>query len=255
MEFTVILDAPATAAKRIQIAKLGSYNDSRYGDFDITAANVDNWSKNLSKLPGGEALIDFEHRSERKPRDSEAAGWISGITLEGEKVMADARWTPKGESAIKDERYRFLSPVFGPTQVEGETLDEALPSVALTNKPYLASMPAVCLASAERVSEAVGELEEKNDGRLLDVLVSNALVQLDIPQSERKQAAKEGNALPDGSYPIRNAHELHSAAVLAASGHGDAAAAKRLIKKRAGELGVSLNHLPGMSEPAAGECG
>lgn len=55
---------------------------------------------------------------------------------------------------------------------------------------------------------------------------------------ERRQAASEGNALPDGSYPIRNAHELHAAAVLARSGHGDAAAAKRLIARRAKELGV-----------------
>lgn len=56
---------------------------------------------------------------------------------------------------------------------------------------------------------------------------------------ERRQAASDGNALPDGSYPIRNAHELHSAAVLARSGHGDAAAAKRLIARRAKELGVA----------------
>lgn len=56
---------------------------------------------------------------------------------------------------------------------------------------------------------------------------------------ERRKAADEGNALPDGSYPIRNAHELHSAAVLARSGHGNVAAAKRLIARRAKELGVA----------------
>lgn len=56
---------------------------------------------------------------------------------------------------------------------------------------------------------------------------------------ERRKAASDGNALPDGSCPIRNAHELHSAAVLARSGHGDVAAAKRLIARRAKELGVA----------------
>jgi len=56
---------------------------------------------------------------------------------------------------------------------------------------------------------------------------------------ERRKAASEGNALPDGSYPITNAHELHSAAILARSGHGDVAAAKRLIARRAKELGVA----------------
>ena len=68
---------------------------------------------------------------------------------------------------------------------------------------------------------------------------------LSISQADRMKAAKAGNALPDGSYPIRNTKELHSAAVLAASGHGDVDAAKKLIRKRAKELGVDVTTLPG----------
>lgn len=47
---------------------------------------------------------------------------------------------------------------------------------------------------------------------------------------------KEGKALPDGSYPIETAADLHPAAVLARSGHGDVDAAKALIARRAKEL-------------------
>jgi hypothetical protein len=75
-----------------------------------------------------------------------------------------------------------------------------------------------------------------------------ALVTL-TPDSEtaagRKKAAASGHALPNGSYPIEDKKHLHSAAVLAASGHGDAEAAKALIRKRARELGVDVNSLPG----------
>jgi hypothetical protein len=60
-----------------------------------------------------------------------------------------------------------------------------------------------------------------------------------ISAAERKRLASEGKALPDGSYPIENAEDLHNAAILARSGHGDVAAAKRLIAKRAKELGVA----------------
>jgi len=56
---------------------------------------------------------------------------------------------------------------------------------------------------------------------------------------ERKSLASEGKALPDGSYPIPDADALRRAAILARSGHGDVAAAKRLIAKRARELGVT----------------
>jgi pyruvate/2-oxoglutarate dehydrogenase complex dihydrolipoamide acyltransferase (E2) component len=72
------------------------------------------------------------------------------------------------------------------------------------------------------------------------------------PESEtaagRKKAASSGHALPNGTYPIEDKKHLHSAAVLAASGHGDASAAKALIRRRARELGVDVNSLPGFGK-------
>lgn len=64
------------------------------------------------------------------------------------------------------------------------------------------------------------------------------LLKRNVSADERKRLAREGKALPDGSYPIANAEDLKNAAHLANSGHGDVAAAKRLIAKRAKELGV-----------------
>ena len=65
----------------------------------------------------------------------------------------------------------------------------------------------------------------------------------DIGAADRRRIAGEGNAVvgADGhiSYPIENAGDLENAAVLARSGHGDVAAARRLIARRAGELGVA----------------
>jgi hypothetical protein len=60
-----------------------------------------------------------------------------------------------------------------------------------------------------------------------------------VSAAERKRLAAAGHALPDGSYPIENEEDLHNAAILARSGHGDVAAAKRLIAKRAKELGAA----------------
>ena len=61
----------------------------------------------------------------------------------------------------------------------------------------------------------------------------------DYSAAERKEMAADGRALPDGSYPINDEHDLNSAAILARSGHGDVDAAKRHIAKRAKELGVA----------------
>lgn len=90
---------------------------------------------------------------------------------------------------------------------------------------------------------------------ILTGLAEANLVALAAPAGEsaeeRRQSAKEGNALPDGSYPIPDKKHLHSAAVLAASKHGNWQAAQRLIRKRARELGVDINSLPGFG-PSSG---
>jgi len=61
----------------------------------------------------------------------------------------------------------------------------------------------------------------------------------DIDTATRRRLASEGSALPDGSYPIENGGDLDNAAILARSGHGNVAAARRLIARRARELGVA----------------
>ena len=65
----------------------------------------------------------------------------------------------------------------------------------------------------------------------------------DIGEADRRRIADEGNAVrnADGhiSYPIENTGDLQNAATLARSGHGDVAAARRLIARRARELGVA----------------
>lgn len=83
-DVTFLLDAPELPVSEVQIAKLGSYKDPRYGDFEITENDVSAWSKNLAKLPGGKALIDFDHLSDKPSphRRTEAAGWLTGISLQ-----------------------------------------------------------------------------------------------------------------------------------------------------------------------------
>jgi hypothetical protein len=67
----------------------------------------------------------------------------------------------------------------------------------------------------------------------------SAVYKRDVNTAERRSLASSGHALPDGSYPIANTGDLHNAAHLAATGHGNAEAAKRLIARRAQELGVA----------------
>lgn len=59
----------------------------------------------------------------------------------------------------------------------------------------------------------------------------------DVSTEERKKLAEEGNALPDGSFPIANVDDLKNA-IQAIGRASDPEAAKAHIKKRARELGA-----------------
>ena len=101
-------------------------------------------------------------------------------------------------------------------------------------------------ADGRQLKPLPGQASERASARLLELL--------SVTQAERDKAHAAGNSLPDKSYPINNVAQLHSAAVLAASHHGDWQAAKALIRRRAKELGVDVTTLPGFGpeEHAAG---
>jgi phage I-like protein len=207
VNFTALLDAPAKPTKRVQIAKLGDFSDGRYGEFSITADEVESWRKNLAKLPGGKAVIDFDHKSQRTPRDSRAAGWITGVHRDGEKVMADVDWTELGEGAIERREYQFFSPVYGDFADEhGDTHSDTLSAGALTNVPFLGSMPALALASEDAMEGALKQLEadDEQHTRLLATLTT----------TQRNNLSSSDFVFPsDRRYPIHD--ESHAKNALA----------------------------------------
>lgn len=94
-------------------------------------------------------------------------------------------------------------------------------------------------AAATPAKAAVTPVPEPEDDALTTIKAAEAAVyKRDIDTATRRRLASEGNALPNLSYPIENEGDLANAATLARSGHGDVGAARRLISRRAKELGV-----------------
>ena len=114
---------------------------------------------------------------------------------------------------------------------------DSAPEVTVTGSDYTDMAAQLITAyndlpdELKRAAEAVAELRAASIG-----------------VGDRKALAAKGHALPDGSYPIPDKSHLHAAAVLAASKHGDYKAAKALIRRRAKDLGVDVNTLPGFGK-------
>lgn len=69
----------------------------------------------------------------------------------------------------------------------------------------------------------------------METLLEKSLNKHDFPEKERQALAKEGEAMKDGSFPIRNEQDLKDA--IRSVGRAKDPAAKRWITKRAKELG------------------
>ena len=78
--------------------------------------------------------IDFDHGMDGQGSgESRAAGWITGLEVDGNRIMATVEWTPPGRQALIDKTYRFISPSFFTNTTTNEvTLIEG---AGLTNTP------------------------------------------------------------------------------------------------------------------------
>ncbi|GAC1348387.1 MAG: hypothetical protein NVSMB18_36420 [Acetobacteraceae bacterium] len=152
MEITTLADIPELSAERsprsrITVARLGKYQDARYGKFEIADIDYQGWKQNLAATFGGKVSIDFDHSSDRG-RGTEAAGWITGLEREGEDVIADVQWTPKGAAAVRDKAYQFISPTYVNNYKDERGVDRgrALLGAACTNRPVLRQLPTLSLS-------------------------------------------------------------------------------------------------------------
>ncbi|MGR3479367.1 phage protease [Salipiger marinus] len=109
---------PSEPAARVELIPVGGFRlaDKRGQKamrLDATdAAGV--IATSLARATGGMLPIDFDHRSfaPQGSADSRAAGWITGMEVQGDRVMASVEWTEEGRRALEGRSYRFLSPVF-----------------------------------------------------------------------------------------------------------------------------------------------
>jgi hypothetical protein len=152
----VRLNDGATPALRswIQVACTGSFVSSRYGQFSISrddlAQMVTNFNEVTPKAPT-ELPIDYDHLSmdPKKPGDGVAAGWMKRLELrdEGTALWADVEWTAEAADAIREKKYRFVSPSFVKNyrHKDGTHIGTTLLAAAITNHPFLEGMQALTL--------------------------------------------------------------------------------------------------------------
>jgi len=170
-ELLFLADAPAPPTpaddalptSRIQVGKLGRFNHARFGAFHWTPATFASFIKNFRERSSGRIPIDLDHTPD-KGGPTEAAGWITALTPEGDKLFADVEWTKAAAQKIRDRAYLFISPTFtmAGRGDDGSTCGPKLIGAALTNRPFLERMAVVSL-SADFSDDEIIELAQRTD--------------------------------------------------------------------------------------------
>ncbi len=155
---------PSGITDRIELIPVGSFRlaDKRGRQqliFDpSTAASVIELS--FAMATGHVLPIDFDHRSlaPQGTADSRAAGWITAMQLEGDRIMASVEWTDDGRRALEGRAYRFLSPVFK-TRPDGTVA--LIEGAGLVNNPALPELRQIAskdehMDPIEQIAELLG---------------------------------------------------------------------------------------------------
>lgn len=164
--------APAGADGWVQLSPYGAFPKSVDGvlwiqnvDQASAAAMVNRW-----KAAGAERLlVDYDHFAEDPQKSSEAAGWISDLAARDDGLYGRIDWTDTGELALRNGRYRFLSPLWLAAPVAGSGDTNVRPvtllGAGLTNKPNL-PIKALSNRAGESTNNTMNEVLKKITARL-----------------------------------------------------------------------------------------
>lgn len=183
--------------------------------FEITPADMEDIIKKF-RADQIDLVVDYQHQS-LGDGEAPAAGWITDMEARSDGLYCRVNWTPKAEKAIKNQEFRYYSPVIKVSR------PMELKNAGLTNTPALTGTALSPLLAAK-----YGE--------------SEVLVLRDFSPNDRKKMADEGAAMPDGSFPIKTRQDLMNA-IHDIGRAKDPAAAKNHIISRAKALGA-MDMLP-----------
>lgn len=118
------------------LPKPGQYQHPEYGEIKITKGRNQSFVNNFNKGVYQSSLpINTEHAADT----SGAYGWIEELRMnENGSVDARVKWSDRGTDAIRNDRFRYISPEWSDTWTDasGKTFKDVLRGAALTVRPY-----------------------------------------------------------------------------------------------------------------------
>lgn len=120
MDNFLFVDLAMTKGKPIDYMAVGTFTDMRRNKATFTKSDLQEYIANAqaviesTKTESGEIVglpIDKGNHDHKG-----GAGWITGFSLQGNRVLADVSWTEGGKALIESGEMRFFSPSVDPNK-------------------------------------------------------------------------------------------------------------------------------------------
>jgi hypothetical protein len=129
----------------VTIIRTGTFSDPRYGTFEITRDMLLSMVRNFDAgTYGQDIFLDVAHEPAKG-----AAAKILSLKVDGNRLRAEAEFTPYGVEAVKSRGFKYLSAEFVDDFTDNETHTHHGPTLlgaGLTTRPVIKRMDPVTLA-------------------------------------------------------------------------------------------------------------
>lgn len=135
---------------RVTITRVGTFKDPRYGEFSITLGMLNEMVGNFNANAYGQDIaIDVAHNP-----SNGAAGKITALSVEGQRLRALVEWTGYGTQAINNKGFNYLSAEYAENFTDNEQGKEhgcVLLGAGLTVRPVIKHLDKVELSTPSGV--------------------------------------------------------------------------------------------------------
>jgi len=180
----------------------------------------------VAKMPQVGLVLDYDHSTDLaapEGRPAPAAGWIKDFKVAGGAIFARIEWTQEAAAAVKDKKYRYVSPVF---EHDKDGNVSRILRAALTNNPALVELPALAAAKGAegrvarmepdekpKLSEIMEALEKVHPGASHRKLMKAAAALMmddddDDDDDGERMMDDEGDGAPDNPYQDESAEQM-----------------------------------------------
>lgn len=129
----------------VTVTRVGRFSDPRYGEFEITLAQLEQLVANFNaRVLGQDVFLDVSH----KPSDG-AAGKFLKLAIEGGRLRALVEWTPFGIDAVRTRGFAYLSAEYHENWIDNERQQPhgcVLLGAGLTTRPVIKNLEPVLLS-------------------------------------------------------------------------------------------------------------